>query len=71
MKQAPFVVLIGAAMPSVLAEISFVTNRRTARCSRRAPTAQHIAQALMDAVLDYQNSLKRKNAVAAKKITSQ
>ena len=25
-KQAPFVVLIGAAMPSVLAEISFVTN---------------------------------------------
>ena len=27
-KQAPFVVLIGAAMPSVLAEISFVTNKQ-------------------------------------------
>ena len=29
-KQAPFVVLIGAEMPSVLAEISFVTNRTDA-----------------------------------------
>ena len=29
-KQAPFVVLIGAAMPSVLAEISFVTNPQEA-----------------------------------------
>ena len=27
-KQAPFVVLIGAVMPSVLAEISFVTNKQ-------------------------------------------
>ena len=27
-KKAPFVVLIGAAMPSVLAEISFLTNRQ-------------------------------------------
>src|SRR6185312_9110924 len=30
-KQAPFVVLIGAAMPSVLAEISFVTNPQEAK----------------------------------------
>ena len=30
-KQAPFMVLIGAAMPSVLAEISFVTNQQEAR----------------------------------------
>ena len=29
-KQAPFVVLIGAGMPSVLAEISFVTNKQEA-----------------------------------------
>jgi N-acetylmuramoyl-L-alanine amidase len=32
-KQAPFVVLIGAAMPSVLAEISFVTNPQEARAA--------------------------------------
>ena len=30
-KKAPFVVLIGAGMPSVLAEISFVTNRQEAQ----------------------------------------
>ncbi len=29
-KQAPFVVLIGASMPSVLAEMSFVTNKQDA-----------------------------------------
>ena len=34
-KQAPFVVLIGAAMPSVLAEVSFVTNDREARLLKR------------------------------------
>ena len=38
-KQAPFVVLIGAAMPSVLAEISFVTHPQEASCSSRRPTA--------------------------------
>ena len=31
-KQAPFVVLIGAQMPSVLAEISFLTNKSEAPC---------------------------------------
>ena len=30
-KKAPFVVLIGANMPSILAEISFVTNPKDAR----------------------------------------
>ena len=35
-KQAPFVVLIGAAMPSVLAEISFVTNPQEAKLLRVA-----------------------------------
>ena len=33
-KQAPFVVLIGASMPSVLAEISFLTNAQEARLLR-------------------------------------
>ncbi len=36
-KQAPFVVLIGANMPSVLAEMGFVTNPRArSACSRRS-----------------------------------
>ena len=42
-KQAPFVVLIGAAMPSVLAEVSFVTNAQDAKLLRSSPYRQRIA----------------------------
>ena len=57
-KQAPFVVLIGAQMPSVLAEVSFITNRTEASLLRKASYRQRIAQALLDAVLRYQHALK-------------
>jgi N-acetylmuramoyl-L-alanine amidase len=63
-KQAPFVVLIGAAMPSVLAEISFVTNPQEARLLRGAAYRQRIAEALLSAIRRYQTSLKRITAVA-------
>jgi len=70
-KQAPFVVLIGAAMPSVLAEISFVTNKSDGTMLKTPAYRQQIAQALMDAVIGYQQSLKRMNGIAAKKATQQ
>ena len=57
-KQAPFVVLIGAQMPSVLAEVSFITNRTEASLLCKATYRQRIAQALFDAVLKYQRALK-------------
>jgi N-acetylmuramoyl-L-alanine amidase len=58
-KQAPFVVLIGAGMPSVLAEISFVTNRSEASLLKQPAYRQTIAHALFDAVVKYRDSLKR------------
>ena len=58
-KQAPFVVLIGAEMPSVLAEMSFVTNKQDASLLKTAAYRQQIAEALLDAVLRYQDSLKK------------
>jgi N-acetylmuramoyl-L-alanine amidase len=58
-KQAPFVVLIGASMPSVLAEMSFVTNKQDAALLKTGAYRQHIAEALLDGVLRYQQSLKR------------
>jgi N-acetylmuramoyl-L-alanine amidase len=58
-KQAPFVVLIGASMPSVLAEMSFVTNRQEAALLKTGGYRQHIAEALMDGIVKYQQSLKR------------
>jgi N-acetylmuramoyl-L-alanine amidase len=61
-KQAPFVVLIGAAMPSVLAEISFVTHRQEGQLLKTAAYRQQIAEALLDAVLKYQQSLKKSRA---------
>jgi N-acetylmuramoyl-L-alanine amidase len=58
-KQAPFVVLICAAMPSVLAEISFVTNKQDGQLLKTGSYRQQIAEALLDAVLRYQQSLKK------------
>ena len=59
-------VLIGAVMPSVLAEISFVTNKHDGALLKTAAYRQQIAQALCDAILTYQQSLKRMNAIAGK-----
>jgi len=61
-KQAPFVVLIGASMPSVLAEISFVTHRQEGQLLKSTGYRQQIAEALFDAVVKYQESLKRPRA---------
>ncbi len=57
-KQAPFVVLIGAAMPSVLVEISFITNGQESRLLRNAAYRQRIAEALADGIRRYQKTLK-------------
>jgi N-acetylmuramoyl-L-alanine amidase len=65
-KQAPFVVLIGAQMPSILAEISFLTNKAEASLLKQSTYRQRIAQSLADGVLRYQSSLKRTPAVAVK-----
>jgi N-acetylmuramoyl-L-alanine amidase len=62
-KQAPFVVLIGAQMPSVLAEIAFVTNKPEAALLKQAAYRQQIAQALYDGIVKYQASLKKVTTV--------
>jgi N-acetylmuramoyl-L-alanine amidase len=63
-KQAPFVVLIGAAMPSVLAEISFLTNGQEVKLLRGTAYRQRIADALFDAIRKYQTSLRTNTKVA-------
>jgi N-acetylmuramoyl-L-alanine amidase len=57
-KQAPFMVLLGATMPSVLAEISFITNKQEAAMLKTDKYRQRIAEALLAGVLRYQQSLK-------------
>ena len=63
-KKAPFVVLIGAGMPSVLAEISFLTNRQEAQLLKTPAYKDRIAEALHDAVMKYRRALKRQSALA-------
>ena len=63
-KQAPFVVLIGAGMPSVLAEISFVTNPQDARLLKANAYRQRLAEALFDGIGRYQRAVKNVRTAA-------
>jgi len=63
-KQAPFMVLIGATMPSTLAEISFITNKQEGTLLKTDKYRQQIAEALFQGVMKYQQSLKKAPAVA-------
>jgi N-acetylmuramoyl-L-alanine amidase len=56
-KKAPFVVLIGANMPSILAEISFVTNPRDADQLRQPEYRERVAESLYNGVARYESGL--------------
>lgn len=56
-KKAPFVVLIGANMPSVLAEISFLTNPQDERLLKRPEHRARIADALYRGIARYVSNL--------------
>jgi N-acetylmuramoyl-L-alanine amidase len=56
-KKAPFVVLIGANMPSILAEISFISNPGDEKRLRNAEYRQRIAESLYRGISRYVNGL--------------
>ncbi len=56
-KKAPFIVLIGANMPSILAEISFVSNPADERKLETAEHRQRIAESLYRGVSRYVSGL--------------
>ena len=56
-KKAPFVVLIGANMPSILAEISFLTNSADARELQQPAYRERIAESLYRGVSRYISGL--------------
>ena len=56
-KKAPFVVLIGASMPSVLAEIGFLSNSREEALLKKSEHRQKLAEALYHGVSRYAQSL--------------
>jgi N-acetylmuramoyl-L-alanine amidase len=63
-KQAPFMVLVGAQMPSILTEISFLTNQQDAGLLATEKYRQQIAEALLAGITRYQQALKKAPAVA-------
>ena len=56
-KKAPFIVLIGANMPSILAEISFVSNPGDERRLETADYRQKIAESLYRGIAKYVSGL--------------
>ena len=56
-KKAPFVVLIGASMPSVLAEIGFLSNEHDEKNLSKPEYRQKIAEALYKGLAEYSQSL--------------
>ena len=68
-KQAPFMVLIGATMPSALAEVSFLSNKDEASLLKTQSYRQEIAQALLGGIMRYQSGLKKAPAGAVLRST--
>lgn len=56
-RKAPFVVLIGASMPSILTEIGFLSNPREEAQLRKPEYRQKIAEALYKGVSQYAGTL--------------
>jgi len=56
-KKAPFVVLIGANMPSILAEISFITNPKDGTQLRDPEYRERVAESLYRGVARYEGGL--------------
>jgi N-acetylmuramoyl-L-alanine amidase len=62
-KKAPFVVLIGANMPSILAEISFVTNPDDAEQLEKPAYRERVAESLYNGVARYAGGINGQKAV--------
>ena len=58
-KQAPFVVLVGSRVPSILVEIGFLSNPQEENLLKRSDHRQRIADALYKGMAQYMNRLSR------------
>ncbi|MDD3312105.1 N-acetylmuramoyl-L-alanine amidase [Pseudodesulfovibrio sp.] len=58
-REAPFYVLMGAKMPSVLVELGYITNRTEAQRLSSAAYQDYLAQGIVDGVLAYKGKIER------------
>ncbi len=61
-RKAPFVVLIGADMPSILTEISFLSNAADEQLLKKPEHRQRIAEGVFAGVTSYLQSMNSMNA---------
>jgi N-acetylmuramoyl-L-alanine amidase len=68
-RKAPFMVLIGAQMPSILAEVGFLSNQREQTLLNKPEQRQKLAEALYKGIFKYSQTLSHyeltKTATAA------
>jgi N-acetylmuramoyl-L-alanine amidase len=69
-KKAPFIVLIGANMPSILAEVSFVSNPSDERRLKTPDYRQRIAESLYRGVARYVSGLSGVKVASARTSTA-
>jgi len=62
-KQAPFVVLIGASMPSILVEVGFLSNPREESLLKKDAHRQRVAEALYRGLSQYASTLSQPQVV--------
>ena len=60
-RNAPFVVLIGATMPAVLVEVGFLSNPKEESLLKKPEHRQKVAEALYKGILSYADSLSHFN----------
>lgn len=63
-KQAPFIVLTGAAMPSVLVEVGFISNKRDEKKLSSPQTQEALAGAIVKSIIKFEGALKTKMGYA-------
>ncbi len=68
-KQAPFRVLKGVAMPAVLVEVDFISNPERERMLRSESYRRRIAQSLLRAIVAYKRQKERGYAVGGARET--
>ena len=59
-KQAPFYVLLGARMPSILVETNFISNKRECKRLMTASYREHLCNAITDGIEKYINATNPK-----------
>ncbi|NDV20275.1 AMIN domain-containing protein [Pseudodesulfovibrio sp. JC047] len=58
-REAPFYVLMGAKMPSVLVELGYITNKTEAKRLRSDKYLDHLANGIVEGILAYKGKIER------------